>query len=296
MGARTAEPGARLGRMAAALAAAALALSPLASRADGALKFQQITFAEIADRTVGDAPFALSAKASSGLPVSFLVVDGPAVLDGKNLRLTNTPGLVFVRATQAGDSVFAPAKPEVRAFGVKQKPLAPSFVSQPGAIHAELGSIVVLSSSVLGYPAPGLQWRKDSVPLAGATERTLTLPSVSLSDAGTYDVVATNPSGTVASARALVQVTKRRQSIVFPGPGSAVAGQGVVLSASATSGLPVRLSVISGSASLSGTALVAQPGMVSVQAAQEGDSDYEAAQPVTQTFMVSASPSGQRLP
>ena len=130
MGARTAEPGARLGRMAAALAAAALALSPLASRADGALKFQQITFAEIADRTVGDAPFALSAKASSGLPVSFLVVDGPAVLDGKNLRLTNTPGLVFVRATQAGDSVFAPAKPEVRAFGVKQKPLAPSFVSQ----------------------------------------------------------------------------------------------------------------------------------------------------------------------
>lgn len=291
MGAGTAAPGTRLG----AALALALALCPPHARADEARKAQQIAFPEIADHTVGDAPFALQARASSGLPVAFAVVDGPAVLDGKSLRLTSTPGLVIIRATQEGDPAFAPARPEVRAFGVRPRPSAPSFASQPVPARAELGSIVVLSAQVLGYPAPDLQWRRDTVPIPGATGRTLTLPSVSLSDAGAYDLVASNPSGTAESSRVLVQVTKRRQTVIFPPPGPAVAGQALLLGASSTSGLPVRLSVVSGSASLSGTALLAQPGMVSVEATQEGDAVYEPAQPVTQTVTVSAGPSGQRV-
>ena len=290
-------PGRLLGRLAAALATAALALLSPASRADDGRKAQQIVFPEIADRTVGDAPFALAAKASSGLPVSFQVVDGPASIDGKNLVLGNRPGLVVIRATQAGNAAVLPARPEVRAFSVRPKPLAPSFATQPAPARVELGSIVVLSCAVLGYPAPAVQWRKDSVPIAGATETTLTLASAALSDAGSYDVVASNPSGSVASARTQVVVTKRQQSIVFQGSGSAVAGQPLALSASATSGLPVRLEVVTGSANLSGSTLIAtQPGMVSVRASQEGDSVYEAAQAVTQNFMVSAGPSGQRVP
>jgi hypothetical protein len=69
---------------------------------------QTITFGALSKQVVGDAPFALSASASSGLPVSFSVLSGPAVVSGNILTMTGA-GLVVVRASQAGDATNAPA-------------------------------------------------------------------------------------------------------------------------------------------------------------------------------------------
>jgi len=41
---------------------------------------QTITFPQIPDHTYGDAPFAVTVTASSGLPVAISIVSGPAVL------------------------------------------------------------------------------------------------------------------------------------------------------------------------------------------------------------------------
>jgi hypothetical protein len=78
---------------------------------------QFITFGPLSRQTLGDAPFPLAAAASSGLPVSFSLLSGPAVLSGNVVTVTNT-GLVVVRASQPGDGVYALAPPVDQSFVV----------------------------------------------------------------------------------------------------------------------------------------------------------------------------------
>jgi hypothetical protein len=78
---------------------------------------QTISFQPLSRQTVGDAPFELSAAASSGLTVGFSVVSGPAVLSGSILTVTG-PGLVTVRATQPGNAMYAAAADLERSFMV----------------------------------------------------------------------------------------------------------------------------------------------------------------------------------
>lgn len=74
---------------------------------DGKL-MQTISFGALSRQVFGDAPFALSASASSGLPVSFSVITGPGVLSSNIMTMTGS-GLVVVRASQAGDATYSPA-------------------------------------------------------------------------------------------------------------------------------------------------------------------------------------------
>ncbi len=69
---------------------------------------QFITFGALNRQTLGDASFPIVAVASSGLPVNFTVLSGPASLNGNLVTVTNV-GVVTVRASQGGDSYFAAA-------------------------------------------------------------------------------------------------------------------------------------------------------------------------------------------
>jgi hypothetical protein len=272
-----------------------LSLGPNAAADDGRRK-QEIVFAELPARTVTEAPFDIAAKATSGLAVALEVISGPAVLDGKKLRLTGHAGLVIIRASQQGDALFLPALPAERAFAVHPKPFPPAIFAQPAGGRVAIGAIVSLSAEASGEPAPTFQWRKDGVPVQGATDRRLTIAPAALSDSGDYDVVASNPLGSATSGPARVAVGRRGQTISFQSAAPATAGQPVILSASASSGLPVRFEVVSGAATLNASTLTAQAGTVVVQASQPGDSTYEAAPPVTQSFQVAAAAEGQHAP
>jgi Ig-like domain-containing protein len=272
-----------------------LAAAPRAS-ADDERKKQDILFAEPPARAVDDAPFALAARATSGLPVAFEVVSGPAVIDGKTLRLTGEPGLVIVRASQEGNKVFLPAAQAERAFTVNARPSAPAIVSQPMGARVAIGEMISLSVRARGQPQPTYQWRKDGVPLTGASDSRLTVASATPADAGTYDVTASNELGTVASDKARVSVGRHRQTLSFQGTTIVTAGQPVMLSAAASSGLPVRFDLVSGAALLNGAVMTPQGGTVVVQASQAGDATYDEAAPVTQTFMVSPGPNGAHPP
>ena len=83
-----------------------------------ALPSQFITFAALADRATTSAAFNLSATASSGLPVSFSILSGPATLSSNTVTLAGVVGTVVVRATQAGNTNFAIATPVDRSFAV----------------------------------------------------------------------------------------------------------------------------------------------------------------------------------
>jgi hypothetical protein len=268
------------------------ALCALAPRACGAdsRREQSISFPEIRPHTVGDAPFSLSASASSGLDVVLEVVAGPASLSGGKLTLTGGTGIVIVRASQGGDSDFQPAIAE-RAFAVNPPPSAPLIVSEPASAVASVGEAVVLRVQVSGVPEPALQWRKDGIPVEGSVGPELVIAAAAVADSGSYDVVAANASGRAVSTAARVSVGKRRQLISFQAPAATPsAGQPVTLNASASSGLPVQFTVVSGAATVSGSTLTAGAGTVVVAAAQAGDADYDPAEPVLQTMVFSADP------
>ncbi len=78
---------------------------------------QTITFPNPGTKIVGDAPFALGATVTSGLPVSYIIVSGPATISGGNLTLTGA-GTVVVRASQAGNTSFAAATDVDQSFTV----------------------------------------------------------------------------------------------------------------------------------------------------------------------------------
>ena len=83
------------------------------------LASQFIEFDAIPDKLIFDAPFNLHASATSGLPVSFEILDGPATLDGNTVTLTGQEGTVKIRATQPGDGTQWQAAPAVnRTFEV----------------------------------------------------------------------------------------------------------------------------------------------------------------------------------
>jgi hypothetical protein len=82
---------------------------------------QTITFPAPSGLQYGDAPQTLTATASSGLPVTYSVLSGPASVNGASLRLSGA-GEVRVRASQAGGAGYEPTQAEV-TFTVAKAPL-----------------------------------------------------------------------------------------------------------------------------------------------------------------------------
>jgi len=80
---------------------------------------QFINFGALAGKTYGDAPFNVSATASSGLPVSFQILSGPATIAGNTVTITGA-GSVTVRASQAGDGNYNAAPDVDQSFAVAQ--------------------------------------------------------------------------------------------------------------------------------------------------------------------------------
>lgn len=78
---------------------------------------QSITFPNIGNRRLTDGLVTLSANATSGLPVTYVVMEGPAAVSGSTLTLTGL-GQVIIQATQVGDATYAPAVPLTQSFFV----------------------------------------------------------------------------------------------------------------------------------------------------------------------------------
>lgn len=79
---------------------------------------QAITFDPLPDMRLGNAPFTLTATASSGLAVTF-VSQTPVVctVEGETVTLL-AAGFCTIQATQAGNDAFNPATPVTRTFQV----------------------------------------------------------------------------------------------------------------------------------------------------------------------------------
>jgi hypothetical protein len=98
------------------------ATQPLTTRVD-----QTIAFAPLPNKSAGDVPFTLTATASSGLPVYFNILSGPAVLDTNNVLTLLGAGTVTAIAWQPGDPSYNAAAPVQQSFNVSQIPQTITF-------------------------------------------------------------------------------------------------------------------------------------------------------------------------
>jgi len=157
---------------------------------------QTITFSNPGTQAVGT-PLALSATASSGLPVSFTVTSGPATVSGATATFTGA-GSVTITASQAGDANRNAAANVSQTFSVSAAP-PPTISQQPQSQTAATGTTVTFAVTPAGTGPFTYQWKKNGTALAGQTAATLTLTNVQTTDAAGYTVQVTNASGTTLS-------------------------------------------------------------------------------------------------
>ncbi len=184
--------------------------------------------------------FAYTSFPNSPLRFSFSVTY-PAGLVGSQV-FRKSEGANFL--TFRGDSTYQVTIPDIviapatsGGGGGGTTVVAPTITSQPTAQTVNEGQSVIWSVTAAGTAPLTYQWRKDGNPLAGATQATLTLPSVPVSAAGTYTVVVSNSAGSITSAAATLVVKSLAQApqiVTQPRSGVAVVGTSLTLSVDAT--------------------------------------------------------------
>ncbi len=115
-------------------------------------KKQTITFPAPPPSTYGAEPFPLSASASSGLPVAFSVVSGPAVLGETGLQVTGV-GRVILQADQSGGNGFSIAPPIRRVLVVHKAPLLVRALSAERLVGDANPSFELVYSGFVGEDA-----------------------------------------------------------------------------------------------------------------------------------------------
>lgn len=109
------------------------------------------------------------------------------------------------------------------------------------SLLARPGSNVTFHVAFTGAPPVSLQWRHGQQLVPGATNATLTLTNIQLTDDGQYNVIASNSFGAVEALAGTLVVLVRPVIAVQPLSQGVVAGSDIVLSVAA-SGYPLPLS------------------------------------------------------
>jgi CARDB/PKD-like domain len=159
---------------------------------------QTITFPAMAPKSFGDAPFVPFATASSGLPVAFTILSGPASINTQTNLVTITGiGNVVVRASQSGDNVYDTAAFVVQSFVVNP---APQIITFPVISNQDYAnpSVVLNATSNSGLPVT------YSV-LSGPA--TISGSTVTLTGLGTVTIRASQNGNTNFAAAANVDVS-----------------------------------------------------------------------------------------
>jgi|GEM_PF-1289234 len=243
---------------------------------------QTISFPAIADKTYGDAAFALNATSSSGLTVSYSVVSGPVTLSGNNLTITGT-GTVTIAADQAGDGNYSAATRTTQTFNVNKAALTLTANNKTKSY--------LQANPALDYTVTGFVNGENNSVVSGAADINTT--AAINSTPGTYPITVTTGSlgaanYTFSFVNGTLTVNQATQTISFPAITDKTYGDAAFsLNASSNSGLAVTYSVVSGPATISGsTVTITGAGTVTIAADQAGDGNYLAATQTTQTFNV----------
>lgn len=151
---------------------------------------QQVNFSSPTGSIIVGQPSRLGATASSGLPITYVVVSGPAAISGDVLTVTGT-GTVVVRATQAGNTTFSAASAEI-AFTGELPPTgklinlsARAYVSEGDSSRSFIAGFVISGPPkrvLLRAAGPVLQNYGVQNPLPNPTLRLFNVSSVQIAE------------------------------------------------------------------------------------------------------------------
>ena len=255
--------------------------------------FNTITFGALPAKAVGNASFALTATASSKLPVTYKSSNPEvATVSGSMVTLVGT-GTTTLTASQAGNDNYYPATDVAQTLTVAASPLAniqslqngSTLPSGPITFTWDAGTGVTQNSLWVGTTAGGQDLFGGVV--TGGSKTLSNLPS----DGRTVYVRLYSVINGVSQYNSYTYTayTKLANAISFGAlPTQAVGNAPLVLSATASSGLPVSytssnpaVAAVNGS-----TVTIVAPGATVLTASQAGDNNYKAATSVTQTLTV----------
>lgn len=180
-------------------------------------------------------------------------------------------------------SLFNPWARAVQEYSLTVAPAELTVTADPISITYG-NAIPTLTFTYSGFVNGDDASDLDVVPTASTSANSTT-------DAGVYPISVSGGADENYNFNyvgANLTINKAPQSITFDAPVNKTYGDAAfVLTASASSGLPISYSVVSGNASITGSTLtILGAGEVTVEATQNGNQNYEAAAPVTRTFTV----------
>lgn len=250
--------------------------------------FQNVSLSLPKDIKVSTTPYTLTATSSSGAPVSYSLLSGNATLSNDQLTVIG-PGLITIKASQIGTSIYEPAETEVTTMAVMPVIAESSGRSSRGSA-GKMSLIVKVDDKTRPYGTKnpeftmryfGLKSGEAAIDVSPVVSTTATKNSLP----GTYPITAEggmDDDYNFSYQNGTLTITKLAQTINFSLPdGLKQSTTPFTLSAVSSSGEPVIYSLVSGNARLTNNQLtVFGPGPITVKATQAGSAIYEPAEAV----------------
>ncbi|HEV8553537.1 MAG TPA: FG-GAP-like repeat-containing protein [Casimicrobiaceae bacterium] len=245
---------------------------------------QTITFNALASKTYGNAPFTVSATASSGLTVSFAsLTTSVCTVSGTTVTIV-AAGTCTIEASQAGNGTYAPAPNVDQSFTVAKANQTITFGALSGKTYGA-APFTISATASSGLAVTFVSTTTAVCTVSGAT--------VTIIAAGTCTIQAQQAgNGNYNAAPNVNQsftVAKASQTITFGAlSGKTYGAAPFTVSATASSGLTVTfVSTTTAVCTVSGTTVtIVAGGTCTIQARQAGNGNYLAAPNVNQSFTV----------
>jgi hypothetical protein len=236
---------------------------------------QTITFNAIPTQSYDNPPVTLVATASSGLPVTFSLVSGPATVSGTNLTITGV-GTVVVDANQVGNSSYNPAVAQ-QSFSVDPVALSVSGITANDKVYdSTTGAVLNTNTAVLVGVVSGDSVALDFTFAAGyfadgnvGTDKTVQISGLDIGggSASNYTLNAPTTTASITPASLTVTADNPVKTCGQPNPTLTVNYSGFVSGEDA--------SVLTSPAVLSTPATVnSAPGLYPITASDAVDGNY----------------------
>ena len=252
---------------------------------------QTITFNPLPNQAIGSVPPALSATASSGLPVNFTSTTLPVCTVSGSTLTALAAGTCTVQATQPGDAEYTAAPSVSQHFSITPMGQTITF----GSLTDQVFGTPAFMVSATASSGLAVTFTSTTAPVCTISGGNVTLVGV-----GTCTIQAAQAGNTSFGAAPSVsqsfKVTQASQTISFAALANTAFGSGrFTVAATATSALAVTFASTTATiCTVSGVSVtLVAVGSCTVEATQAGNANYAAAVPVDQSFMVT--PASQRI-
>jgi hypothetical protein len=148
----------------------------------------------------------LSVTATGARPITYQWHNGSGPIAGGTAAVLEIPNVQTSDAGPYHVVVTNPLSSVTSSTATLALNSPVNITTQPASLTVGLNGLAVLTVAATGTTPITYQWRKDGVPISGATRSTLSITSAKATDDATYDVLVTNPVGTVTSAPAVLTV------------------------------------------------------------------------------------------